>query len=403
MALDPSIIMSGRPIEFQSPLDSMAKAMTLRDLSQRGQIQSMQMSQMQRQMSDENAMRSALQKHVTIGPDGQPRVDSNAVQQELMQTNAPEAIKYGAQARQDQLDQLKKQTEIAHEIAWQIPTEPTVPMDIKQSKWVEMKQRAAQFGLPNVDKLPDQYPGDDFVKNMQMHTVSAKEQLAQQNSDRDYDIKDRHEKTYEKETQARREANQLQKENQGMYQTTQLLESARGNPAVQQAQKDIYAAKKFESLMNLYGDPNKLNPQQVQLGATEVMKIASGGVPAQAELKHMTPDSIPGWLADKAQFVLNHPTAASQGEFVKAMGDYVGALKKDAQSIVKDKYGRVIESQRGRIGNKNADLLNSQYLDPLLKESASAKGLDSTPVGATAKAKDGTPVVYKGNGVWEKQ
>lgn len=144
---------------------------------------------------------------------------------------------------------------------------------------------------------------------------------------------------------------------------TAQLESARGNPAAAQAEKDLYAAKKVDSMVNLYSNPDKLNPQQVQLLASEVGKIASGGVPTTHELQGLNPATIPSGLASLSQTVLNKPSAANAGAFVKAMQDYTNSLKKDAQKVISEKYGRIIESNRKQLGEENYNSLKSNYLD----------------------------------------
>jgi hypothetical protein len=159
-----------------------------------------------------------------------------------------------------------------------------------------------------------------------------------------------------------RENKSTDKQNQALQQTTQMLESMRGNPAAAQAEKDIYAAQKINSMVNLYGDPNKLNPTQVQLLATEVAKIASGGVPTTHELQGLNPSTISSSLASLAEKVANKPESAKAGEFVKAMQDYTNSLTKDAKAVIQDRYGRVIETNRNRIGNDNYNTLQTNYV-----------------------------------------
>lgn len=152
-------------------------------------------------------------------------------------------------------------------------------------------------------------------------------------------------------------------QDQAMGKTMGMLESARGSPAVGQAEKDLYAVDKVNSMVNLYGDPNKLNPQQVQLLASEVAKIASGGVPTEHELQGLNPSTIPSSLAGLAQKLTNSPTPARAGEFVKAMQDYTNSLQKDAQKVIQDKYGRVIDSSKKQIGDSNYQTLQDKYVN----------------------------------------
>lgn len=144
--------------------------------------------------------------------------------------------------------------------------------------------------------------------------------------------------------------------------TTALLESARGSPAVAQAEKDLYAISKVNSLVNLKGDPNNLSPQQMRLLTLEGAKIASGGVPTYNEVRGLSTETAPSWLADKAQMLINKPIPANAGAFAKALQEYTNSIGKDAQKVIHDKYGRVIESSKKQIGDDNYQTLKAQYL-----------------------------------------
>lgn len=162
-----------------------------------------------------------------------------------------------------------------------------------------------------------------------------------------------------------------QQQNQAMQQTTQLLESARGNPAAAQAERDLYSADKADSLMNLYGDPNKLSQQQVNLLAQEVGKMASGGSPSMHELQGISSNAVTGQMAAFAGRLENHPTAANAAAWVQQYKDYTDALKADAKKIIQDKYGRVIEGRKAQLGDDNYQALKSQYLDRFKSGSSS--------------------------------
>jgi hypothetical protein len=152
-------------------------------------------------------------------------------------------------------------------------------------------------------------------------------------------------------------------QDKALLSTQQLLESARGNPAAAQAEKDMYSADKAKSLATLYGDPNKLPPQMVQMLASEVAKIASGGAPTMHELDGLNPQTLRGRFADISQKLTNSPTQANAGEFIKQYQDYANALTKDAQKVIQDKYGRVIESRKGQLGDSNYKALQDHYLN----------------------------------------
>jgi hypothetical protein len=204
---------------------------------------------------------------------------------------------------------------------------------------------------------------DDNMKNLasiKQHeeSVQARKDIAQQHSD---DLKLRYaELNQNRAIQASAKANE--KQIAALGKTQQMMEQMRGNPAVQQAEKDIYAAAKVNSMVNLKGDPNKLDPQQVQLLASEVGKIATGGVPTAHELQGLNVSTIPSSLASVTQSFLNRPSAANKGEFVKSMQDYVNSLQKDAQKVITDRYGRVLEVSKGHLNPEDYQTLKTQYM-----------------------------------------
>jgi len=145
--------------------------------------------------------------------------------------------------------------------------------------------------------------------------------------------------------------------------TTQLLESARGNPAVAQAEKDLYAASKAKSLANLYGDPNKLSSSQVNMLVSEVGKIASGGVPSMHELEGLSPGTLSGAMSTAWGKLANHPNPANAAAFVKQYTDYTDQLAKDARDVIHDKYGRVLEGRKSTLEPSDYDVLNEKYIN----------------------------------------
>lgn len=159
-----------------------------------------------------------------------------------------------------------------------------------------------------------------------------------------------------------------------MKNTQALLESARGNPAAAQAERDIYAASKARSLMNLYPDPNHLSQAQVRLLASEVAKIASGGVPTQHELEGIAPETMKGKMSEYVSKLINEPTDANAAEFIKRYKDYTDALTKDAQGFIQDKYGRVIETNKDQLGDKHYQALKTHYLDRFNNQQVPATG-----------------------------
>ena len=195
---------------------------------------------------------------------------------------------------------------------------------------------------------------------------------------------------------------QATKQNQMLGQTQQLLESARGNPAAQQAERDLYSADKAKSLINLYGDPDKLSPQMVNTLVAEVAKISGGGAPTLEGMKALTPDTLSSQLAGVKQKLLNEPTPANAGAFVKQYGDYIDKLKDDAKKVISDKYGRIIESRKGQLSPENYGALQDQYLNRFAEKEAAAAHPQDSEAMAWAKANPSDPraaAIMKANGM----
>lgn len=152
------------------------------------------------------------------------------------------------------------------------------------------------------------------------------------------------------------------KEDRALAQTKTILESARGNPEVMQALKDRYAATKAEKLIQSEYDPNKLTGEQVQLIISEVSKIATGGVPSTTEMKALSPETLKSKFGSLYGKLMNEPTPANAGAFIKKYESYLKTLKGDAQNVIDDKIGRVIESSKKQLGESNYNALKEQYV-----------------------------------------
>jgi hypothetical protein len=149
-----------------------------------------------------------------------------------------------------------------------------------------------------------------------------------------------------------------------LFKVQSLAESQRGSAAVAQAEKDLYAASKVHTLRNMFPDPNKMNPQMVNLFVQDVSKIANGGQPSQHELEGMNPNTWSGDLAKAWQKLSNQPTPANQGAFIKQYENYANALSSDAKKVILDKYGRVLDPYAAKYkDNPTYQAMRKKYVD----------------------------------------
>lgn len=174
--------------------------------------------------------------------------------------------------------------------------------------------------------------------------------------------RERHNQALESAVRSRIAASGDKSPASAMKNTIQLLEGARGNPAIQQAEKDLYASSKINGLFNKVGDLNKLSPEMANLAVLEVAKMASGASPDDHMLKMLDPGAFQGTLAKAWEKVQNEPSSANAGSFLKQYKDYADSMAGDARQLIKDRYGRIIDSNSDAIGEKNAGILNKNYL-----------------------------------------
>lgn len=221
------------------------------------------------------------------------------------------------------------------------------------------QQLQALAGQPLKDYLTQQQLQGEKLKQageLQKEFVNEPEKVKEQTELRKEEMK-----TRQLQQQFMNEQRMQQRQNQNFAQTSQLLESARGNQAAQQAEKDIYASNKVDSLIGK--DPNSLSPQMVQLLASEVSKIANGGTPSIEELRGLNAGTFPGGLATLAQKVVNHPIGADAGAFVRQFQQYAHSIRNDAQKVIQDRYGRIIESRKSLLTPDETQALKTQYLE----------------------------------------
>lgn len=142
-----------------------------------------------------------------------------------------------------------------------------------------------------------------------------------------------------------------------------LLTSMRGDPSVQQAEKDLYASAKAKTLSTQYGDPNNLPPQMVNLLVNELGKIAQGGSPTMSELEGLRPGTLRGELASVYSKLTNNPTPANAGEFIKQYMDYANNISKDAQNQIVNRATRIIEPYKSHLQPADYQNLKDQYVN----------------------------------------
>jgi|GEM_PF-2509249 len=156
--LNPNIILAGRGVEINNPMDVAVKGMQLKQLSQQSQLAD-------RALQDDQAMRDAYSKNITKGADGKMSLN----RQGMMTSLGPkQAFDFQKLMQGQDLEKMAADTKISGQLAFSVQDEPT---------YFQARAKALEIGLPNADKLPEQY-SPMIVQRWQMVTMSGQEQIA---------------------------------------------------------------------------------------------------------------------------------------------------------------------------------------------------------------------------------
>ncbi len=314
MPLDPSIILQGRGPDIANPLDLATKALNMKQLAQKAQLQD-------QEIASQNAVRDAYRQNVVTNLDGSMGVNMKGVINTAMQTN-PQAgvgLQQTAQAnelaqKQAQMKMLQDQTATAHELSMSMQD---------PNSYAAARQKGIELGLPNADQLPPNFD-PKYVQQLQMKTMSAKDQLDQHNKDREFgqktdELKIKHEENAIKRDQL--SSDKVDKYTKDMKNDLDADKGRAGNFGVISAK--VQSAQRLQALKDAYAGGN-LPPAQMEefaLGLSNM--LAPGGGGSREQVKALVPSSAIGDTNKLASWLSNEPRGAGQQAFVKQMADTV--------------------------------------------------------------------------------
>jgi hypothetical protein len=171
MAIDPSIALSARGPQIESPIDQMAKVLSLRDMMAQGQVRGLQLQQMKQAQQDEAAMRGAMR----FGKDG--ALDRAGTLAELYKVAPQAAEKWRHTWAKEDADLQEAQAKgnkanIEQALKWNEAIASLTRGVKDQGTYTMALNRAKQLGIPGVGDMPAQYD-QGFVQNLQVQALTA--------------------------------------------------------------------------------------------------------------------------------------------------------------------------------------------------------------------------------------
>jgi hypothetical protein len=363
--LDASIILGGKQPDVQSPLDSYSKALAIKGLINRNQIESNQAATSQQDFEDNQAIRHAMNESTSVSPDGSTSVDPNKMTSILGQGGNPYlAVRANAALQQQQLqiqnarmEQTKSKLSLAAQIYGGVKS---------QKEFEAANDTARNSGMSDVaDKMGDTYDpniissainkGMDVTKQIEMQQKAQGLQIDQQKADIE-----------QKQLQLA-----LKKDQSGQNQETlSALQALRGNPALQRAETNVLASKNLNDLAEQARDPrtgkvdlNRLNPQQVSLFDHELVRMATGGTGNESDMENLKPGTPQYKLAQFHQKITGKSTGTNAGEYLQQGLDYANTLASSSNQFLYSNAKHVVDAKRNYLAPQDAQKYDSWLND----------------------------------------
>lgn len=402
MATDPSIILSTKPVQLDSPVDTAARAYQMKDLSLRSQDNDLRLKQAKQEYDDNQAVRAAYQNNMQTNPDGSQSLNRAGVLSDINKFNPLLSAKASANFQEMDLAQMQRHMTIAKDLMFSIHDQQT--LDAARSK-------AQQFGLPT-NNIP-QYYDKNLIENAQHATLDAHDQIAQKQQQFQNQIASQNAQSERLKSQASaaeagipygggasggsggaagpamaggKAAPNLVAQNgpgvgggqpamqpqgfnpppkmrqKAVNDYDQAVEGSRQRPDSLQSLKDIQSADKINEAIGQApnGDTNKLNNNQVRLITGELVKMATGGAPTETELESLTPNNLTQKYGAMLQHMTGKSTPANAGEFIKQFQDYANGIAKQGMDRVSSRSNEIADRQRPYLGEDQYKLIKNQ-------------------------------------------
>lgn len=172
MPIDSNIPLSGKPGDFESPVNALAGVLQLKNAQQQNQVGAINLEKAQKDEAGDNLLEQLVKKNT----DEKGNVDKDAVLSGLYQGGHPETA-LNVQQKWQQADEAKskasvEQLQLAHERATSLGSlargalslgNETNPI-VQQQGWQQVKQKALAIDPTLADHIPDSYDSG-FLKS----------------------------------------------------------------------------------------------------------------------------------------------------------------------------------------------------------------------------------------------
>jgi hypothetical protein len=367
--LDPSIILGVKQPTIENPMDAMTKAMTFKYLAMKNQNMGIQNQQAQQDFSDNQAMRSAQMHNITVNKDGSTSINNDGITSELAKT-APSLVP-GQLAKNQALqlanlknyhDTLSTKLDTASSLLAGVnPTQSTDPNDLPG---IQQRYANALSGIKQMkgdtSQLPDQYDqnallhGQASILAQRQASMSAKDQIESQQNEKRLEIQ-------QQDLEMKRLQYTDTQQQSNFKDLMAHAESSRQLPDVKQAYTDRYNSQK---VLDLVAPNGKADVNMVPMIASEIGKIASGGVPQHEELQAITPQDAKMIQARVQQYITSNPQTSGQDAFMKVFRNYSTTIQNGAQKVINKNVGQLENMYANKVKPSDINNFRNTFVNP---------------------------------------
>lgn len=370
MPIDSSIYAQLQAPKFDNPQDIQAKALTLQHLAYQNQIND-------QQLATDQAARAAFKNNLTTAPDGTTSLNKPALLSDLYKADPQKAMEVQSQLQKTDYDKQEQQLKVQTQ---QRAAIKDLVFSATPETWPSMYAEYQKRGLPGIENLTPQYPGDQAANALKMHMLTADEQLKQQNADRTYQAQ-------RSDVAVKQEANSLQRERLGVDKDDKAAAAldkhlstgwtARSGQAGT-VQGKINSAEAAEALLEqAKTQQGGLDARQVEELSQSTAKLLGGGASASARVDALVPHTFMGRAQTMKEYLTNSPQGQDMQAFTDRLAETIAREKALATTQMRQYQIEGLPAHAGLKGR------NPEQYNAILR----AKGIDPSMIDANGRYK----------------